>query len=280
MQHPLYADNHFCYFKKLASAIAVIALLVEVIMLFKHPLNWQQGGFLLFFSTLTIVLLIAQKAPFVVYYLFSTFVFVIAWRLSALAHYNLVTIIYWPIALIKLINFTTFAYQNITKTQPDARNYMPHQLTRFEWQLLFIRLMIGLILVPHFCEKLLAGPGVRQHLFVAFYQMGIPHYQFFVLLAGFIEMAIAIGITCGFLTRLASLGGVAYLMVASVIGQHFAKGFIWATPGGGWEYPVIWSILLLSFACFGAGDFSLDRYLKTNYQLPNWLKILMGGRNC
>lgn len=280
MLSEIFAENRFCYFRKLSIAISLVALITIITLLFKHPLGWQQGGFLIFFSVLTTVLLAIPTRPFAVRYLLSTLIFVIAWRLAALAQYNIVILIYWPLALIKLLNFAIVAYQNITQARANTNQHMLHQLTVFEWQLLFIRMMIGLILVPHFCEKLLAGPEVRQHLFVSFYQMGMPHYQLFVFIAGFIEMAAAFAISCGFLTRLASIGVVTYIMTASVIGEHFQKGFIWASPGGGWEYPVIWSILLLSFACFGAGDFSIDRYLKTRFELPNWIKHLMGGRTC
>jgi putative oxidoreductase len=63
------------------------------------------------------------------------------------------------------------------------------------------------------------------------------------------------------------------------MGHHFSNGFIWASQGGGWEYPVLWTVLIISFAFFGAGDFSLDRSLKNRFNIPLWIKHLMGGRS-
>jgi hypothetical protein len=37
--------------------------------------------------------------------------------------------------------------------------------------------------------------------------------------------------------------------------------------------------LILSFAVFGAGDFSVDRWFKNHWRLPSWIKHLMGGRH-
>ncbi len=60
-----------------------------------------------------------------------------------------------------------------------------------------------------------------------------------MLIAGIVEFAGALSIWCGILTRLGAICLAIYLMVATYLGHHFTNGFIWASPGGGWEYPVL-----------------------------------------
>ena len=111
-----------------------------------------------------------------------------------------------------------------------------------------VRLLIGLVLVPHFTEKLFAGPIIRADGVESFDSMGITQPVFFVILAGLCEFFGSLSVSCGFLTRLSSVCVLIYLMVATYLGGHFDNGFIWASAGGGWEYPVLWAALLLCFS--------------------------------
>ena len=65
----------------------------------------------------------------------------------------------------------------------------------------------------------------------------------------------------GLLTRLAAVCAALYFLIATQIGGHFGLGFIWASPGGGWEYPTLMMVLFLSFMVRGGGVFSLDHAL-------------------
>ncbi len=112
----------------------------------------------------------------------------------------------------------------------------------------------------------------------AFTQLGVPHPLTMVIIAGCMELGGALSISCGFLTRLGAICFFIYLMTATFLGHHFTNGFIWALPGGGWEFPVLWGILVLSFAIFGAGEFSLDFVFKDKLNVPAWIKHVMGGR--
>jgi putative oxidoreductase len=146
------------------------------------------------------------------------------------------------------------------------------------WQLTFIRCYIGFDLVPHFTEKLFAGSGPRGEDVVAFTKLGVPIPEFFVILAGFCELGVAIGIGLGVLTRLAACGWALYFLIATILGHHFFLGFIWASPGGGWEYPVLMIALLLSFTVAGGGPFSIDAAVAGKLELPGWCLWLMGRR--
>lgn len=276
MNHVSYQDN--VKLNKLITVICLLGLITEIIFLIKTPLGLQQAFFLVLFSGVTLALLSMRRAPFSVMFLLSTFSLITAWRLSALAGYTAVTWLFTAAMLLKLVSYCVFAYQAIKTTRSSPSHQHHHQSTVFEWQLLLIRLFIGFDLIPHFCEKLFAGSSIRLDDVHAFAQMGVPHPLMMVLIAGLMEFAGALAISCGLLTRLGSLCLVTYLLVATYLGHHFSHGFIWASPGGGWEFPMLWSALILSFVFFGAGDFSLDRALKNTYKIPTWLKHLMGGR--
>jgi putative oxidoreductase len=72
---------------------------------------------------------------------------------------------------------------------------------------------------------------------------------------------------------------IIYLLVATYLGHHFSIGFIWALPGGGWEYPILWASLIFSFIFFGGGGLSIDRALRDRYRMPRWILLLMGSRH-
>lgn len=262
-------DNY--HISNVVGIISVIATLSIIVMLMTKPIALQAGCFLILFSLLTCVLLFCVRYSFMLIFLLSTFTLITSWRLAALAGYQVTVWIYTLAVLLKLLNYLLFAYESIKKQK--------QQVTVFEWQLLFIRLFIGFDLIPHFCEKLFAGALIRQDDVHAFTQLGVHSPLLMVIIAGLMEFAGALSVACGFLTRIGSLCLAAYLLVATVLGHHFSKGFIWALPGGGWEYPVLWTVLIVSFAVFGAGDFSIDRYLKNRFCVPKLIKHLMGGRH-
>ena len=176
---------------------------------------------------------------------------------------------------MKILNYVTTARNDLRESKLSIAHVMHN--TRYEWQLFFIRMFIGFDLVPHFCEKLFSGPAARLEDIKAFSHLGISHAFNYVIIAGIIEFAGAFAIGCGFLTRLGAICLFLYLMVASIMGKHFSMGFIWASPGGGWEYPVLWSTLIVSFALFGGSGFSLDHVIRDNMRLPRWIRFLMGA---
>jgi putative oxidoreductase len=177
--------------------------------------------------------------------------------------------------LLKLINYMYLAYRSIRYIKNTNKARHPNNC--YEWQLLFIRLFIGFDLIPHFCEKLFAGQVIRGLDITSFANLHVPHAKATVIIAGFIELGGAFSLSCGFMTRLGAISLSIYLMVATYLGGHFLDGFIWASKGGGWEYPVFWTTLVLSFAVFGSGGFSIDRWLKDHYKIPLWIRALMGG---
>lgn len=262
----------------IVAIIAIIAFVAQIVCVVHYPINFTQAFFLLSFGLITVILLLIRNLSFTTMFLLSTLTMITAWRLSALAGYNVIAYIYLFAMTLKLIMYIDCCYTNVVLAKKNTA-LIEHRVTVYEWQLLFIRLFIGFDTIPHFAEKLFAGPIVRMADIQAFTQIGVPNPTAFVILAGFVELGGAIAISCGLLTRLGCICFASYLLVATYLGHHFLNGFIWANNGGGWEYPVVWTTIVLSFAVFGAGDFSLDRVLKDNYRIPTWIRHLMGGRH-
>lgn len=147
-------------------------------------------------------------------------------------------------------------------------------LTLKELQLFLIRLYLGLNFIPHFHEKLFAGSEARAAAVASFKELGVAAPGLLVLIAGVCEFASFVGLTFGVWTRLAGLGAALYVGIATLLGGHIANGFIWDSPGGGWEFPALWVFLLASFTIAGGGKLSVDAWLRNWSVLPGFLRTL------
>lgn len=119
-----------------------------------------------------------------------------------------------------------------------------------------VRVAAGLMLVPHGAQKLFGwfgGYGIEATGQFFATKLGLP--AGLALLAGLIEFAGGLALAAGLLTRpVAAL--VAGLMAVAVVQVHLGAGFFWTS--GGFEYPLLWGIVALSFAIRGGGRYSLD----------------------
>ena len=193
------------------------------------------------------------------------------WRVAGL---NGVDVVSYPL----LLAFIAFVLQFFDAMRADLAHAAKRLMTTAEWQLAFIRIYIGFDLVPHATEKLFAGPNSFDADVKAFTGFGLPMPEFFVILGGLCELGITIGIGLGLLTRLAGYCAALYYLICTLIGGHFFNGFIWANPGGGWEYPVLMMALFLSYAVRGGGLFSLDGVIAGKGWLPAGFAPLMATR--
>lgn len=151
-----------------------------------------------------------------------------------------------------------------------------NRLSVWESAMTFIRMYVGFDLMAHATEKLFAGPMPYMGDVQAFINLHAFMPNALVILAGLCEFGGAIAIGLGLFTRLGAICTALYLLIATVMGGHFSLGFIWANAGGGWEYPVMWIVLVLVFAVEGAGSFSLDRLIVNHFNLPLWYYKLIG----
>ena len=127
--------------------------------------------------------------------------------------------------------------------------------------LMFIRVYVGLMFVPHFGSHILGGPFQFKIYTLYFVSLGIPMPAMQVALAGLIELISAVGLTLGLFTRPVALLGSVYLLMSMLLGGHFHIGYVWALPEGGYEFGVFWAAMIAVFAVLGGGRNSADRAL-------------------
>ena len=122
-----------------------------------------------------------------------------------------------------------------------------------------LRLTMGLILVPHGCQKLFGwfgGLGFEKFTEI-FDKMGWHPAFFWVALVALTESVGGLLLAFGFMTRFAA-AAIMIFMINAVWATH-AKGFFWAQ--GGMEYPILIGIVALVFLIKGGGRFSVDHAL-------------------
>jgi putative oxidoreductase len=98
-----------------------------------------------------------------------------------------------------------------------------------------------------------------------FESVSIPFPTFFAYMVSGLESIGIILLLLGLFTRFISfmLGCV---MVGAIVFVHLPNGFL--ASNGGFEIPLYYFIFLMIFAAFGAGKYSLDRFLfeKVKYE--------------
>jgi putative oxidoreductase len=119
-----------------------------------------------------------------------------------------------------------------------------------------VRAATGLFLMPHGAQKLFGlfggyGPEATGQFFAS--KLGLP--ASFAVLAGSIEFFGGLALALGLLTRPAA-ALVFGLMAVAVVQVHLPNGYFWTD--GGFEYPLLWAILALSYVVKGGGRYSLD----------------------
>jgi putative oxidoreductase len=122
-----------------------------------------------------------------------------------------------------------------------------------------IRVTAGLLLVPHGAQKLFGwfgGYGLEATGQFFASKLGLP--PSLALLAGVIEFFGGLMLALGLATRVVA-ALVAGLMAVAVTQVHLGAGFFWTD--GGFEYPLFWGIVALSFVIRGGGRYSLDRLI-------------------
>ena len=227
-------------------------------------------GFMIGWLLAAIIFCLVSYKEFVTGFLVSLFSTMVAWRIAAIYNINFMTIPLMIAFLFFLANFIYCAMMNIQYPE----KYL-HKVSLAEWQLIFVRLYIGLNFVPHFTEKLFAGYLPHMNDVNAFIHLGIPNADRVVWLAGLCEFGAAIALTMGLLMRIGAIGAILYLLIATYLGHHFSLGFIWAGPGGGWEFSAMWMALMLSFILTGYHVFSLDQQIEDKFKLPVVIKKLL-----
>jgi putative oxidoreductase len=120
---------------------------------------------------------------------------------------------------------------------------------------LIIRLTVGLMLIPHGWPKLMAGIGpVAAN---ALTKRGITPAEPLAVILIAIETIGGLCIALGLFTR---FWAAAATIEMCVIVYHHLPKFGWTERG--YEYPLMWGLVLLAVALRGGGPYSVDRLLK------------------
>ena len=125
--------------------------------------------------------------------------------------------------------------------------------------LMFIRVYVGLMFVPHFGSHILGGPFQFNIYTLYFASLGLSMPAAQVVLAGSVELISAVGLTLGLFTRPVALLASVYLLLSMLWGGHFQIGYVWALPEGGYEFGLFWAVMIAVFAVVGGGPNSTDR---------------------
>ena len=126
-----------------------------------------------------------------------------------------------------------------------------------------LRVVMGLILVPHGCQKFfgwfhgLGFEGFNQ----LFDKLGYHPGVVYTILAGGTELIGGICLVLGLFTRVASL----FLVIFMIFGAQFTaqKGFFWTQ--GGAEYSLLILTVGLVFLIRGGGLYSLDEGMSREF---------------
>lgn len=239
---------------------------------------------------------------FTVGFLTSLLPYLIVWRIAAMAggtdetgadgtvEWTISGPRPWALMVVCLITLVPFVLQFAAVWRNDLRHRTENVwLFNLVWGFTLVRIYFGFNELGHATEKIFAGHDSWAHMT---YQVSGPMGTdavapfsllgqapgFFVVLAGIIEIAVGLGIGFGFMTRLAGLGGVVYLLLATIAyGGEWFNGYGWA--GAGWEYPMLLIVFFGSFALTGAGPFSVDHWLLANDRMPKWMRTLSVTRS-
>jgi putative oxidoreductase len=131
-----------------------------------------------------------------------------------------------------------------------------------EWAWPIIRLAVGGTLLTHGIGKLTAfiANGSMAGLAGSLARRGLEPSVYLAYFILFLETVGAVCIIVGLFTRFFA-AAIAIEMAVIAFVAHFGNGYGWSSPGGGWEFPLMWGAIFFAIALRGGGPYSLDRKL-------------------
>lgn len=115
-----------------------------------------------------------------------------------------------------------------------------------------IRLTAGLMIIPHGWPKLMAGIGPTAANALA--KRGIEPAEPLAIVLILLETVGGLCVALGLFTRFFA---AAITIEMAVIVSVYWPRFGWTGPG--YEYPLMWGLVMLAVALRGGGPYSLDR---------------------
>lgn len=129
------------------------------------------------------------------------------------------------------------------------------------YMLPLLRATLGIILIPHGCQKLFGWfGGMGFEKFAALFdKLGYKPGAFWVAIVALTEVVGGLMLVFGLFTRFAALA-VTIFMINAVWFTANAGGFFWTRQGA--EFPILLLAVSLVFLVKGGGDFSIDKTLR------------------
>jgi putative oxidoreductase len=117
-----------------------------------------------------------------------------------------------------------------------------------------IRITAGLMIIPHGWPKLMMGIGATAQM--ALVKRGIGPAEPLAAVLIVLETLGGLCVALGLFTRFWAAGiAIEMAVIASVYWPKFG----WTGPG--YEYPLMWCLVMLAIALRGGGPYSLDRLI-------------------
>jgi putative oxidoreductase len=142
------------------------------------------------------------------------------------------------------------------KTAP--RLLVPQLKSFYQWaepiSWLLIRLTAGLMIIPHGWPKLMMGINATAQM--ALVKRGIAPAEPLAVVLITLETLGGLCVALGLFTR---FWAAAITIEMSVIVYHSLPKFGWTERG--YEYPLMWGLVMLAIALRGGGPYSLDRLI-------------------
>jgi putative oxidoreductase len=138
------------------------------------------------------------------------------------------------------------------------RLYFPALAPFYRWaeplSYALIRLTVGLMIIPHGWPKFVAGIGPTAAGALA--KRGIEPAEPLAVVLIILETLGGLCIALGLFTRFWAAAITIEMMV--IVYQYFPK-FGWTGPG--YEYPLMWGLVMFAVFLRGGGPYSLDRFI-------------------
>ncbi|MBB6258697.1 putative oxidoreductase [Xanthomonas arboricola] len=115
-----------------------------------------------------------------------------------------------------------------------------------------LRISLGALFLVHGLIKLLVFTPAGTVAY--FHSLGLPGALAYLTIA--LELGLGLSLLLGIYARWLGLLGVP-LLLGTIVSVHGGNGFGFSNPGGGWEYPALWALLLIVQALLGEGAWAL-----------------------
>ena len=115
-----------------------------------------------------------------------------------------------------------------------------------------VRLTVGLMILPHGWPKLMMGIDATANM--ALVKRGIAPAEPLAVMLILLETVGGLCVALGLFTR---FWAAAISIEMLVIVYHHLPKFGWTGPG--YEYPLMWALVMFAVALRGGGPYSLDR---------------------